>query len=242
ERLVADRETLARRRSNLDTPLLRARELLCRVTGLQENAVPFAGELIAVRQEEADWTGPIERVLHGLARTLLVPDELYADIASAVDAEHLDARLVYRRVRTDARAEAAASREGSLVRKVETKPGPLTGWLTGHLTHRFDHVCVENADDLRAVRRGVTRAGQIKDENRHEKDDRRRIDDRSRWALGFDNEAKLADLRDRIGEHDRALAAWERRAAAFDDEDARLRAQQDAARTVLECTWPEVDV
>src|SRR5699024_6172096 len=91
--LVADRETLARRRSNLDPVLLRTREMLSTATGIAEDRLPFAGELIAVRDQEADWSGPIERVLGPLARTMLVDDQDYPAVAAAVDATDLGARL-----------------------------------------------------------------------------------------------------------------------------------------------------
>lgn len=100
--LITDREIIARRRSNIDPGLLRARESICSAAGVPDDAVPFAGELIAVRDEHSEWTGPIERVLGGLGRTLLVPEEVYPAVAAAVDATHLGARLVYRRVRVGA--------------------------------------------------------------------------------------------------------------------------------------------
>ncbi|MFE2123138.1 ATP-binding protein [Rhodococcus aetherivorans] len=242
--LIADREVLARRRSNLDPDLLRARELVCSAAGLGEDALHFAGELIAVRAEHAEWTGPIERVLGGFGRTLLVPDELYPRVAAAVDAHHLGARLVYRRVRTGVGApDAPTTTDGSLVRKLEVRPGPLAAWLQHHLADSFDYACVDTADDLRRVPRGVTRAGQVKHGgDRHEKDDRRRIDDRSRWVLGFDNEAKLADLRRRIGDAETDVDALQRRQEALERAESAIQQRRQAAAVIRESAWADVDV
>ena len=58
--------------------------------------------------------------------------------------------------------------------------------------------------------RAVTKAGQIKGGVRHEKDDRFRIDDRSRYVLGWSNERKINTLLDRAEDLAGQLAEAER--------------------------------
>ncbi|MDV3209104.1 MAG: hypothetical protein LOY04_19210, partial [Rhodococcus ruber] len=171
-------------------------------------------------------------------------DELYPRVAAAVDAHHLGARLVYRRVRTGVGApDAPTTADGSLVRKLEVRPGPLAAWLQHQLADRFDYACVDTADDLRRVPRGVTRAGQVKHGgDRHEKDDRRRIDDRSRWVLGFDNETKLADLRRRIGDAETDVDALQRRQEALERAESAIQQRRQAAAVIRESAWADVDV
>ena len=43
--------------------------------------MPFAGELIEVRNVYADWTGAIERLLRAFGLSLLVPEQLYRPAA-----------------------------------------------------------------------------------------------------------------------------------------------------------------
>ena len=62
---------------------------------------------------------------------------------------------------------------------------------------------------------------------RHEKDDRHRVDDPRRWVLGWANERKIAALRDELAELEEQLAT----AAA---ELARLDAQRDAVQAKLQ--------
>ena len=51
--------------------------------------------------------------------------------------------------------------------------------------------------EFRRLPRAITKAGQIKGSGgRHEKDDRFRIDDRSRYVLGWSNQRKLDALLD----------------------------------------------
>src|SRR5699024_10196208 len=138
---------------------------------------------------------------------------------------------------------AATTAPQSLVRKIETRPGPFTTWLTARLSRRYDYACVAGPAELATVERGVTRAGQVRsDHERHEKDDRFGVDDRRRWVLGFDNEAKLADLRRHIDRLDTELADLERRGAGLDADEGAMRGRETAARTVLDCPWPEIDI
>lgn len=238
--VIADRELLAAGRSNLDPLLLRARGQICRATGIGEDELPFAGELMQVH--DAPWTGPIERVLGGFGRTLLVPQALYPRVAEAVDREHLGARLVYLRVNPDRRGEVRESGSDSMIRKVEVRPGPLARWLHQHLSERFDYTCVESAAQLAGHRSAVTRAGQVKHADRFEKDDRRRIDDRSRWVLGFDNETKLADLRIAEAECDNMIERLTRQLDELGAKDRQLDGLRSAAQTIRDRDWADIDV
>ncbi len=63
-------------------------------------------------------------------------------------------------------------------------------------------------DDFRREERALTRSGQIKGAGgRHEKDDRHRLDDRTRYVLGWSNEAKIAALEDQARSLETRIAA-----------------------------------
>lgn len=151
-----------------------------------------------MREEEHDWQGAAERLLRGFGRALLVPDAHYKAVAEWVDRQHLGARLVYFHVRPHKSAQVGAPHPQSLVRKLLIKPDTLYfDWLEQELRRRFDLACCDDAEQFRRETRALTRAGQVKDPSgRHEKDDRRRIDDRSRYVLGWSNADKLRALRD----------------------------------------------
>ena len=89
---------LRTRKSNLPAALLRARQQLADELGLSEASLPFAGELIEVLPEFAEWTGAIERVLFPLASALLVRDEHLPEVRRRVEQRHLGARLVFEAV------------------------------------------------------------------------------------------------------------------------------------------------
>jgi uncharacterized protein YPO0396 len=196
EQLSVEIDSLKRRRSNIDDQQIQIRAALCAALGLNVEDMPFAGELIQVRENERDWEGAAERLLRGFGLALLVPDGHYKAVAEWVDGAHLRGRLVYFHVRPRRAAELPDLHRDSLVRKLAVKPdSPHYDWLERELAHRFDVACCATQEQFRRETRAITRAGQIKDPSgRHEKDDRHRIDDRSRYVLGWSNSAKIAAL------------------------------------------------
>jgi uncharacterized protein YPO0396 len=197
--LLEEVTSLRSRRSNIDARQVAMRSSLCEALQLAEDDMPFAGELIQVREDERDWEGVVERLLHAFGLSLLVPDAHYARVADWVDRTHLKGRLVYYRVRDgrpDGRADLPSLHLQSLARKVNVKPdSPFFRWLEREIAHRFDFACCNNQEQFRRETRAVTRAGQIKAPGeRHDKDDRTRLEDRSHYVLGWSNAAKIAAL------------------------------------------------
>ena len=192
----AEIESLKARRSNIPRDQIAMRAALCRALDLDEASMPFAGELIQVREEERDWEGAAERLLRSFGLSLLVPDDCYAQVARWVDGKHLGRRLVYFRVRVARRRELPELHRDSVVRKLSVKPdSEFYEWLEHELARRFDVACCSTGEQFRREARAITRAGQIKAPGeRHEKDDRHRIDDRGRYVLGWTNAAKIAAL------------------------------------------------
>jgi uncharacterized protein YPO0396 len=133
--------------------------------------------------------------MHSFGLSLLVPDADYARVAQWVDRTHLGERLVYFRVLSHRAADVETS-PAAVLRKLVLKPdSPFYDWLEGEIARRFDHVCCDTLEQFRREKQALTRSGQIKTSGgRHEKDDRHRLDDRSRYILGWSNEAKIATL------------------------------------------------
>jgi len=182
DELEAELQSLYCRRSNIPRQILELRSDMCKNIGLREEELPFAGELLQVRPEARVWEGAIERLLHNFGMSLLVRDEHYARVAEWVERTHLGGRLVYYRVLQVKAADHAALHSASLVHKIAIKPeSRFYAWLDAELAARFNYACCDTLEQFRREPQAVTRAGQIKGRGeRHEKDDRHRIDDRSR--------------------------------------------------------------
>lgn len=195
--LSDDIDSLKKRRSNIERQQILIRSTLCESLGLNEQDVPFVGELIQIREDEQQWEGAIERILHNFGLSLLVPEQHYTAVAEWVDKTHLRGRLVYFRVNEKQKVAGHSSlHPESLVRKITIKPDSgFFSWLEQQISRRFDYACCESMQQFRREKQAVTQSGQIKSGGqRHEKDDRFVINDRSRFILGWSNEAKISAL------------------------------------------------
>lgn len=237
-------DSLKRRKSNIDAAQIRIREAICGALSIGEDELPFAGELIQVRDDERDWQGAAERLLRGFGLALLVPDAHYKAVAEWVDRQHLGARLVYFHVRPKKAAPGGGLHPQSLVRKLAFKPdSPHYEWLEQELRHRFDVACCDNAEQFRREARAVTRAGQIKDPTgRHEKDDRSRIDDRSRYVLGWSNAEKLRALLDQRERLEKQLVSLGERITEIQQARKQLEDRLEALARLEEFTrYADID-
>ncbi|WP_434613820.1 ATP-binding protein [Arthrobacter sp. A5] len=193
-------KSLLNRQNLLPGWLIQLRQKLCAGTGIAETDLPFAGELLRVRESEAAWEGAAERTLHGFALSLLVTSDHYPAVSDWVDANNLRARLVYLKVGDNQAPRPAAP--DTLAGKISIKPGtPLREFLLDELGRRFDHQCCANMAEFRRYPKALTINGQLKSGGgRHEKDDRKALTDRSSYVLGWDNHDKIARLRSALEE------------------------------------------
>ena len=227
--LETEIESLKGRTSNIDSRQLDLRNRLCEATGIDEQRLPFAGELISVREDAREWEGAFERVLRNFGLSLLVPAELYADVAEWVDRTHLRGRLVYYRVSDASHGELPEVDSGSMVHRLAVRPDhELSHWVERELRQRFDYLCADTMDDFRRASRAITRAGQIKgSRSRHEKDDRHRIDDRSRYILGWRNDEKIHALDARREEKEAEIAEWAAAISRSQEQLSSLQQERD---------------
>lgn len=214
--LTGELESLRQRRSNIPRQMLAVREALCAALAIPADKLSFAGELLQVREEARAWEGAAERLLHAFGLSLLVPEAYYTQVAAWADRTHVGSRLVYYRVRPGVASDRPGTHPQSLARKLAIQPdSPFYAWLEAELARRYDYACCESMEQFRREQKAITRNGQLKSGGeRHEKDDRYPIDDRARYVLGWNNEAKIAalakqerDLATRIHAHAQQILA-----------------------------------
>ncbi len=191
---------LKSRQSNIDQVQIKMRSLVCQSLSMDESELPFAGELLQVRDDEKHWEGAIERLMRNFGLSMLVPDGYYNRIVEWVNDNHLRGRLVYYRVRDLRTTGMPSLHPDSLVHKIAIKPdSEFYSWLEQEMAKRFDVACTETQEQFRREKRAITRSGQIKAAGeRHEKDDRFALNDRERFVLGWSNKDKIAALETRL--------------------------------------------
>jgi uncharacterized protein YPO0396 len=204
--------SLKARKSNISSEQVMMRSSLCDALGIDEQVVPFVGELLQVREEERAWEGAAERLMRPFGLSLLVPEIHYGAVAEWVDRTRQKGRLVYFRVRPAVRNDSASLHRDSLARKISIKPGSeFYEWLKREVEHRFDVACCATQEQFRREPKAISLAGQIKSSGeRHEKDDRFSLADRSRYVLGWTNTEKILALeaeRNKLEESIQRLAA-----------------------------------
>jgi uncharacterized protein YPO0396 len=232
---------LEAQRSNVPYQLTELRALLSKELGINITELPFAGELMQVkRSQAAEWSGAIERLLGGLGKTMLVADEDAPAVSKWVDDRNLGLRLKFTRV-VEQQAGNQNHPARAVVHKLDFADGDLGEWLREEVKRLYPHECVDSIEELKKVRAGLTRAGQIKRGTDHEKDDRRNITDRRGWVLGFSNEEKkqefLAHL-DSLLEQQKLLKAE----IEEETEQRELWSKRERACAALrELIWGDID-
>ncbi len=191
--------SLEGRINNIPLEQINIRNLICNKTGLLDGDLPFVGELIQVKESEKVWQGAIERVLHGFGLSLLVSDSVYSKVSKAVDETNLKGKIVYFRVKKQEKIINNHNiSPNSMVRKIKVKPDCWTyDWLQNELEERFNYICCENIELFQKEKYAVTINGQVKHGGvKHEKDDRKAINDASTFILGWNNKEKISNLKD----------------------------------------------
>jgi len=229
--------------SNIPADMLELREKIAAAIGISNAALPFAGELIEVKQDESSWQGAIERILRGFALSILVDEHNYPALSNYINNAHLGQRLVYYRTgRTEQFLEKNIKTD-SLVLKLNVKEGVYADWLKAELRQRFDYSCVESIQAFRTADRALTREGQIKHSKiRHEKDDRRSIGDRRNWVLGFDNREKLVLFQQQAHELALTIDECNKKIDSLSEQNTKSMARAMLCQTLSDLEWKEIDV
>ncbi len=255
----AELVSLATRKNNLPAAQLDVRTQLCADLGINDSELPFAGELLDVAEEFADWRGAAERVLRSFALSLLVPQRHYERVSRWVNEHRLTyrrsdgrtagSRLVYERVPTR-RVPLQPRNAGSaliLAGTIDIANGPFADYLHDELVRRADFTCVDTIEQFRDEHRAVTREGQVRSGDRHEKDDRSRVDDPRSWVLGWINERKVAALTEHMTELQRQLVQADEQLSKLRGKRDGLANRQSALdglaifRSWTEIDWAEAD-
>ncbi len=239
----AELTALLRQPSNIPSRMLALRARIADGLGLPEAALPFVGELVQVKPDAADWRGAIERVLHNFALSLIVDQRHYAAVSRYINEIHLGQRLVYHRVERGAARTTTRLSAASLVARLDLKDSPYRDWLFDELSRRFDYQCATNLRAFQEADRAVTITGQVRHNRaRHEKDDRHRIDDRSRWVLGFDNRDKLDHFRAAVARLQGERTGLDRQLKGLAERRDRSGQHALSCRQLMNLRWEDIDV
>ncbi len=219
-------DSLKKRQNNIPTQMLAIRQGIASTLDIDENKLPYVGELLQVAETESVWEGAIERVLHTFGLSLLVVEEYYSQVNHYVERTKLKGRLIYYKISQGKKVlPKLAFEENSLVNKLKIKTDEkFVPWLEDELSYRFNYICCQDMDEFRRLPQAMTANGLIKSKGqRHEKDDRHDLNDRGRFILGWSNQSKISALTNK-------LTALENRGQQLITQLTDIAKQQEVAR------------
>jgi uncharacterized protein YPO0396 len=189
ETIESELNLLLHNRNNIPTHLTHLRKEICAELKIDLGDLPFAGELMQVHSDEMAWEPALEKLMHGFALRLLVPEKHYKKVNRYVNNTNLRSRLVYSRVH-DLALERFAE-EDTVYYKLEfNREHPLSPWVEQQVIQQFNFICLDTEKSLEKYDRAITLSGLIKNGDRHEKDDRPDRNDPGRYVMGWNNEKK----------------------------------------------------
>lgn len=204
---LSELRSLRARKTQIPAWLIGFRTRLCEDLRIDEAEIPFVGELLKVLEEETDWEGAVEKLLHDAGISMLVPGGHYKSVSRYVNdnplrsADGRGIKLTY--LDADIHHLNRVIKEldeDSIACKIGIKPDtPFYEWLENYIQQSFgDYICTD-VNDLQKVPFGITQQGLIKRGRiRHTKDDRKRIDDRRNYVLGWSNAEKIKALENSV--------------------------------------------
>lgn len=233
--------SLSSQKSNLPYALLEIRAKMALELDIDIARLPFGGEMIQVKQSEALWQGAIERLLGGFGVTLHVDQNDLPKVTAWVNNRHLGQKLTIQLMRQQSVGTSPSSR--AAVHKLDFAKGPHEAWFRENMKLVSNYECVDSEEELRKCVYGLTKEGLIRDgHTRFRKDDRRDVNDRKNWVLGFSNEGKISEYQ-RLGQQ--AVAKFNEAVSAIEHLDA---ADGDSMSIIEHCKtlsgmrWDDIDV
>lgn len=197
--LETELKSLGSRNSNIPLRNIEIRKFITSNLNMSEKDIPFAGELIQVKQEEKHWEYAIERLLHNLALTLLVTPEHYEKVTEFIKDNDLKGRVVYLMTEMHFGDFLIEPEDCTVLSKIEINHNhELGSWLERHIYDKWNYICTDKNEIVFRNDKVITSSGLIKNGIKGEKDDSEKAKSHTEYVLGWDNLEKRKTLSSKI--------------------------------------------
>ncbi|MCK5874785.1 MAG: hypothetical protein CVV10_03330 [Gammaproteobacteria bacterium HGW-Gammaproteobacteria-14] len=221
-------EIKARPGSNIRADYQRFRALLAEELELAEADLPFAGELVQVKEHEKVWRGSIERAIGSHRLRILVPPESVKRALNWINSRHNALHVRILEVKSPDKTPLFF--EDGFTRKLDYKNHPYRETIK-ELLAGLDRHCVASPEALHNMPHAMTAEGLMSGNARFfDKQDQKRLSED--WQTGFDNRDRVAALKREI---DTAKAALDAATSAEEKAKASIAVlhQRQASLTAL---------
>ena len=227
--------SLKNRKNNIPSAYILLKEKMAHDLSININDISFVGELVKVKDDQLLWEGAIERLLHNFGLSLIVPTIHYQAVSKWVNNNNLKSKLVYYKVDTNINYKSNEEvNENSIINKVEIIQNTIFyKWINNELINRFNYYASDDMASFYQNKKAITSTGQIKSFSRHEKDDRKLINDKSSFILGFTNQRKILMLEELLVISSKKLDEYESEKKSLDIEYKDCRNMLIAINNVI---------
>lgn len=191
--------------------------------------LPFVAELIKIKNSEKIWESSLERLLHNFGLRLLVPGKYYSMVNQYVKDNNLKGLLVYHNVVENTQLSNFLPRDNkAVINKIELKNNSdFCEWVEMFIILHYNHICTTDDLEFQRCKRAITETGLIKDDTRHEKDDRPKSIDERNFILGWENKETIKAIRDELRELDKVIKQ-------LDKDIPKLREKQELLKKEID--------
>ena len=192
-------ESLGTRNSNIPLKNIEIRRQIANGIGISEQAIPFIGELLQIKESEKNWEYAIERLLHNLALTILVDDTNYKQFTEYVRDHNLNGRVVYLRTDLQLGDTLPEVPNDYVLGKISVKKGnDFSLWIEKYIYNKWNYICSDDYNIISKNDKVLSSSGLYKNGIKHEKDDSPNTRNNTNFVLGWDNLDKRKSLSSQI--------------------------------------------
>lgn len=247
EQVKIELKSLKDRDSNIPDKNIEIRKKICQSLNIESEQIPFAGELICVKESEVHWNNAIEKLLHNFALTLIVPEKLYKPISAFINENDMQGRVVYLKAEEDffdISNEEIEFEQDSLGSKLNFKANHnQCRWVQKYIKENFSYFCTDDINEYAKSRKALTSTGLIKSGLKNEKDDRPGKNSKSNWVLGWNNKEKKTLLSKEYDEKEFKLESLKKEEKSkLQSKDSQRNIQNLCRESNMIDSWMDIDV
>jgi uncharacterized protein YPO0396 len=194
-------ESLRGRKNRIPMDNFNLRRRMLEALELSEEEIPFAAELIKVKDDERAWESAIERLIRNFGLRLLVPEKHIRAVNTYVHQTHLRGKIVYEKALTKSNSGNFQTHyQGITLRdKIDIKDSPaFNNFLENEFARHLNYICAETQEDFSQASKALLVSGLSKSGERHEKDDRPNRVTPDQFILGWDNKEQIRFLEEKL--------------------------------------------
>jgi len=211
--------SLQNRKNRIPIEQIRIREDLLAKLNISEKEMPFAAELMKVKDDEKGWETVIEQALRPLSMALLVPEEHYSFVLNSLSRLTLADKFTFIKVEKINKKDDKKLSKNSLIQKIKiTKNHQFSEWLQQTLTENYDFECTNGYIKIPNYERSLSDRGLWKNGDLHYKND---TPSGTRHVMGWDNRETIIETQKEAKNIEKEITKWQR---TLDDYQRRYKA------------------